>query len=64
MNTYLRQLVAQADLKDLYVVGLYTRGELSCLSPTANMRSVLAISPYSPWSPPDWVLHPDLAESF
>ena len=64
MDTYLRQLVAQVDPKDLYVVGLYTSGELSYLSPTANTRSALAISPYSPWSPPDWVLHLDLAESF
>lgn len=64
IDTYLRQLVTQVDAEDLYAVGLYTGGELSYLTPTANTRSGLVRSPNALWSPPDWALHLHLAESF
>lgn len=57
VDEFVRRLLTQVEMSDLYAVGLYTSGELSSLMPTANTWSAWGGSGGSKWSPLDWAFH-------
>lgn len=64
LRDFLRRLLMEVDVKDVYAAGLYTSGELNYLVPTANTRSAWARMGTSKWSPPDWAFHLYASDAF
>ena len=55
-DCWIVRLKQKTDLASIYAIGLYTNGELSYLSPTANVN-YREVDVSLRWSPPDWNYH-------